>query len=275
MTVTAGGTTTDLFYSNQGQVLEEMVGGSATARYVWSPVYVNALVLRDFATGSPGTLNQRLWVQQDANWNVTALVNGSGVVVERYVYSPYGVLTIYNATYSTVLSSSAYSWVYGYQGMRYDPISGFYLAQHRWYSPTLERWTVNDPTGFKAGDNNFYRFVGNNPLDHTDPSGLRRWSSLGAQGGGEGGGWVGAILGLGAGILVGPFLPYGFLAPKVGFLLGGGAGSGIGYVVGGLTVPDNLPPAVQYDLGTKVGSVTVGLAFGGGAGVWLARQLFW
>jgi hypothetical protein len=30
-------------------------------------VYVNALVLRDFATGTPGTLNQRLWVQQDAN----------------------------------------------------------------------------------------------------------------------------------------------------------------------------------------------------------------
>ena len=40
-------------------------------------------------TGS-GTLSERLWVQQDDNWNVTALVNGSGGVEERYAYDPYG-----------------------------------------------------------------------------------------------------------------------------------------------------------------------------------------
>ena len=28
----------------------------------------------------------RLWAQQDANWNVTALVDAAGDVVERYVY---------------------------------------------------------------------------------------------------------------------------------------------------------------------------------------------
>jgi uncharacterized protein RhaS with RHS repeats len=92
--ITASGTTTHRYYSDQDQLIEEEVGGAATARYVWSPVYVKALVLRDFATGAPGTLNQRLWVQQDANWNVTALVNGSGVVVERYIYTPYGVTTV-------------------------------------------------------------------------------------------------------------------------------------------------------------------------------------
>ena len=37
-----------------------------------------------------GTLNQRLWVQQDANWDVTALVNGSGAVVERSCTPPMG-----------------------------------------------------------------------------------------------------------------------------------------------------------------------------------------
>ena len=104
-----GTTTTDLFYSTRQQVLEEMQGGSATARYVWSPVYVNAMVIRDRATGSPGTLDERLWVQQDANFNVTALVDGTGAVVERYVYDPYGAVTIYSPDYSTLRSSSSYA----------------------------------------------------------------------------------------------------------------------------------------------------------------------
>ncbi|QJW98452.1 RHS repeat-associated core domain-containing protein [Frigoriglobus tundricola] len=185
VTVTASGTTTDLFYSNQGQALEEMVSGSATARYVWSPVYVNAMVLRDNATGSPGTLNQRLWVQQDANWNVTALANGSGVVVERYVDSPYGVLTIYNAGYTSTLTSSAYGWVYGFQGMRYDATSGLNESESRFYSPTLQRWVTMDPTGFAAKDMNLYRFVTNDPTNTTDPSGLappsRPTGALGSQ----------------------------------------------------------------------------------------------
>ena len=31
----------------------------------------------------------------DANYNVTALVNMSGQVVERYAYDPYGTVTVY------------------------------------------------------------------------------------------------------------------------------------------------------------------------------------
>jgi RHS repeat-associated protein len=171
ITQTASGTTTDLFYSDQGQVLEEMQSGSATARYVWSPVYVNALVLRDRATGSPGTLNERLWVQQDANWNVTALVNGSGVVVERYAYDPYGVVTIYDASY-TVRGSSSYAANYLFQGMRYDALSGLYASNGiRLLSPTLERWNELDPIQFAAGDVNLSAFVFNNSIRNIDPSG--------------------------------------------------------------------------------------------------------
>ncbi len=41
------------------------------------------------------------------------------------------------------------------------------------FSPTLGRWTQNDPIEFEAGDPNLYRFVGNNPTNMTDPSGLQ------------------------------------------------------------------------------------------------------
>jgi len=65
-------------------------------QYVWSPVYVNALIERDrdadndSVTGTNG-LEERLYAIHDANYNVTALINTSGNVVERYVYDPYGV----------------------------------------------------------------------------------------------------------------------------------------------------------------------------------------
>ena len=166
-----GTTTTDLYYSTQDQVLEEMQGGSATARYVWSPVYVNALVLRDRATGTPGTLDERLWAQQDANFNVTALVDGTGAVVERYVYDPYGAVTIYSPDYSTVRSSSSYAMTILFQGMRYDATSGLYEADARWYSATLQTWVSPDPMRFAAGDVKLYGFVKNNPDNKTDPTG--------------------------------------------------------------------------------------------------------
>ncbi|MBX9627998.1 MAG: RHS repeat-associated core domain-containing protein [Gemmataceae bacterium] len=46
------------------------------------------------------------------------------------------------------------------------------------YSPTLGRWVTQDPIGFAAGDANLYRFVGNDPINKTDPSGLREKKPL-------------------------------------------------------------------------------------------------
>ncbi|HNU46998.1 MAG TPA: RHS repeat-associated core domain-containing protein [Phycisphaerae bacterium] len=39
-----------------------------------------------------------LYVHQDANWNVIALTDLGGSVVERYVYEPYGQVTVYQET---------------------------------------------------------------------------------------------------------------------------------------------------------------------------------
>jgi RHS repeat-associated protein len=163
-------------------VLEERVGGVVQVQYVWSPVYVDALVLRDRdADGSTGNgLEEWLWVQQDANFNVTALVDGSGNVVERYVYDPYGAVTVLAPNW-TVRGSSSYGWVYQHQGIRLDSNSGLYHFRKRDYSPALGRWTSQDPLGFAAGDTNLYRFVGNSPTTVTDPSGLAGGVYLGSR----------------------------------------------------------------------------------------------
>jgi YD repeat-containing protein len=104
----ANGVTTDLYYSAAWQVLEERVGGQTTVQYVWSPVYVDALVLRDRDSDADGTLEERLWVVQDANWNVTALIDNTGAVVERYVYDPFGSVTVLDGEWNERSTGSEY-----------------------------------------------------------------------------------------------------------------------------------------------------------------------
>ena len=103
---------------------------------------------------------ERLWPQQDANFNVTALVNSSGTVVERYTETPYGTVTVYDGSWSVRTGGSAYSWVYQHQGLRYDGVSATYQNRARVYHPSLSRFLQNDPTGFGAGDTNLYRAEG-------------------------------------------------------------------------------------------------------------------
>jgi RHS repeat-associated protein len=180
ITETSGGSTTTLLYSAGWQVLEERIGGVAKTQYVWSPVYVDALVLRDRdADGNSGTgaggREERLYALQDANWNITALVSTSGTVVERYAYDPFGAATVLNPDFSAKAGGqSGYAWTILFQGLRQSPVTALYHARNRDYSATLGRWVSTDPIGFAAGDQNLYRFVGNGPVDGIDPSGLQQ-----------------------------------------------------------------------------------------------------
>ena len=151
---------------------------------MYGPVYVNALVMVNQYPHGGGT-TQTLYVQQDANWNVTALVNGTpgsstyGQVVQRFTYTPFGVQTVLTGTWAS--STSAADIAYGFQGGRYDSATGLYNFQHRDYSPTLQRWIEQDPLGFGAGDSNLYRMEGDNPGDRTDPGGLDFWAWIGQR----------------------------------------------------------------------------------------------
>src|SRR5262249_1713808 len=143
---------------------------AAKVQYVWSPVYIDALILRDRDTdpGQPG-LEERLYVQQDANWNVTAVANPAGQVLERYVYDPYGKGTSYNAGWTDPpLGSSAYAWVYLHQGGRFEIVTGLYQRRYREYSPALGRWMQQDPFMYEGGIN-LYAYAGDSPVNFVDP----------------------------------------------------------------------------------------------------------
>jgi RHS repeat-associated protein len=177
----AGRQRTDLYYSADWQVLEERVGTvgavatAVYAQYVWSPVYVDALVERDRDADGNGTLEERRYALQDPNANVVAVLDPTGAVVERYAEDPYGTVTVLDANWATRPNGSLYDWRYLHQGGRFTAVIGLYAFRNRDYSPSQGRWTEPDPEGFNAGDTNLYRAEGNSPVNATDPFGLESW----------------------------------------------------------------------------------------------------
>jgi len=186
VTTAASGTTTDLFYSAAWQVLEERVGSSVTAQYVWSPVYVDAMILRDRSV-SGGTLNERLWVMEDANFNVTGVVDSAATVQERYALLPFGNFAVYDTNWNS-RSGSNFGWLNYLQGMRFDSISGLFLSRLRpGESPTEDAWTTPDPARFVFGADNLYEHEGDSATNGLDPMGLwprNRWTRAVVFGGG-------------------------------------------------------------------------------------------
>jgi RHS repeat-associated protein len=135
------------------------------------------------ATGTGG-LEQRVYAVQDANWNTTAIIAATGVpgvsggaLINRFAYTPYGEVQTLTASWTTPPAGStpAVPWAHLFQGLEFTDVTALAYVRHRDYSASLGRFIELDPIGFDAGDNNWYRFVGNQPSNATDPTGERPW----------------------------------------------------------------------------------------------------
>jgi RHS repeat-associated protein len=127
--------------------------------YVWSAVYVDAMVLRDRDLSGDGSYDERLYVQQDANYNPTSLSDNTGVVVERFLFDPYGVATFLDPNWSVDAGGSDYAWQHLHQGGRHDPLTGLVHFRFRDYSPSRGRWTQQDPAGYVDGANRYHVYL--------------------------------------------------------------------------------------------------------------------
>jgi RHS repeat-associated protein len=169
----AAGVTRNYYYSDQWQSLEERFGTSTTPdrQFVWGLRYIDDCVLRDRSV-SGGTLNERLYALQDANWNVTATVNTSGTVQERYAYTAYGVPLFLSAGFASLSgNTSAFAWETLYCGYRYDAASGLYPVRNRLLQPVVGCWLSRDPLRLNELVDP-YQYASSNVVNTTDPTGL-------------------------------------------------------------------------------------------------------
>ena len=104
---------------------------------------------------------------------VTAVVNTSGAVQERYTYTPYGQPTIHDDDWSDTVAwtNSKHNEIL-YSGYRYDGETGLYHVRYRMYHPTLGRWAQRDDAEYPDGLNDFQYAIGD-PLGYVDPEGSK------------------------------------------------------------------------------------------------------
>ena len=161
------GTTRHFYYSAGWQVLEERLGGSASAdrQFVWGLRYIDDLILRDRGA-------ERFYALQDPNWNVTAICDAAGAVHERYNFAAYGQPTFRNAAFA-LLASSAYDWETLFGGYRWDSDSRSYLSRSRFLDSALGVWITRDPLTLIPTDANLYLYCNAKPTNLLDPSGTQ------------------------------------------------------------------------------------------------------
>lgn len=172
--VYAGDCTREFYYNGQYQMVEETATDADTLQqytmssYVYDQRYVDAPVMTYRDTNADGTVDQKLYVTQDASFDVTATVDGAtGSVVNRFVYTPYGQRTVLTSTWT----AGTTDFMLGHQGLMLDSESGLYYNRARYLHPTLGTFTTRDPLGYVDGMS-VYQYERGNSVASLDPSGL-------------------------------------------------------------------------------------------------------
>jgi RHS repeat-associated protein len=96
--------------------------------------------------------------------HVSGLLNSAGGLVNQYRYGPWG-----EAQYVQESVPNPFR----YTARQLDSETGLYHYRARYYDPELGRFISEDPIGL-AGGINPYAYVGNDPVNTVDPSGLHQ-----------------------------------------------------------------------------------------------------
>ena len=196
----------DFFYYDGNRLLEHhhdspTSGEDYLREYVWGLEYIDEAVAQ-YDT-EPGQAAELFFILIDANYNVVAITDDTGDLVQQYSYWPYGTLQAVEdckvSPPGDLLGAPAlYATNLGHQGLYWDFESWLVHNRARTYNPDLGRFMQRDPNetallfvtalmrngqaqrliytlspGDQYGDGmNFYEYLRSNPIDRNDPSGL-------------------------------------------------------------------------------------------------------
>lgn len=153
-TAQVSGATTRFLYDGPNLAAEYNGSNVLQKRYVQGPGLDTPLVAY---TGS-GT-GTKHWLITDERGSVIAETSSSGAATQINAYDEYGIPKSGNAGR------------FGYTGQIWIAEIEAYSYRNRVYHPRLGRFLQTDPIG-QAGGINLYAYVGNDPVNWTDPWGL-------------------------------------------------------------------------------------------------------
>jgi RHS repeat-associated protein len=215
------------YFYDGWQEIEEL-RPTSTQQYVYG-LWIDELVTMDKDRDNDGKIDATYYYHEDGRRNIVAVSDAQGGAVERYAYDAYGKVSVTDAK-GEALARTSVSNLYFFAGRRLDPETGLYYYRMRYMNPETGRFIQRDPIGMwkdRTNIGNAYGYVGNNPVNGTDPTGmetreeckrrvadecarnLKRNAIAGGISGGLGGaatgGLLGAIAGAIGGAVVGAF----------------------------------------------------------------------
>jgi RHS repeat-associated protein len=183
--VTDGSVTHDNYYTASWQLAEVRKNSDTDPldQYVWGLRYIDAVVVRFHDDNTDGVYSAdlsdlTLYYVNDANMNLTLLMDEGAGLRGRFAYDAYGKPLFLRQSWTVRTTQATHrANPIHYAGYHYDEETGLYHVRHRTYNPTLGRWVQVDPLRYVDGMN-VYEYVASMPLVSLDMSGLSIYVGL-------------------------------------------------------------------------------------------------